>query len=554
MRRISFSLPARWLAAYALLAAAAASADDLRREPAVHALVGARIVQAPGQVLDSGTLIIRDGLIEAVGAEIEPPADARIWQSDDLTLYPGLIESFHLRDWPEKDGAPKAQAGHANGLVRPERDMLLHAYDEAAFKKLREAGFTTAVLVPKAGLFRGASVLMNLGDGPVQGSVLARQVAQNAKLQVFQDFSEGYPASTMGAVALFRQTLLDARWHREAQAVFAKNPRQPRPRFSTALDALEAAVTGGQPMVLESSDLHDTLRLAGLAREFGLNAVLVGTGDEYRRLEEIARAGLPMIVPIDFPKAPKVPEEDDLSVSLEALRRWDRAPDNPRLLAEAGVDFVLSSHDLSDAKKIHAMAAKAVERGYSADEVLAAFTTRPAERLGLSDRAGTLEAGKMANVIVADGDLFRDDTAIRSLFIDGRRFEIREVEAPTIDPIGTWEVVAEAPDGSQTVTLVLTGTVDNLSGSVGTPLGSLPLDEAYVSGNTVEVSFNATVLGLGTVTMSMTVDGESATGSGTTADGPFEVTAERVAQSETPELQNTDSQTRAGESGAEVKR
>ncbi|MEM8994163.1 MAG: amidohydrolase family protein, partial [Acidobacteriota bacterium] len=339
-----------------------------------------------------------------------------------------------------------------------------------------------------------------------------------------------------GAVALVRQTFLDAAHHARARALFAEQPRQERPAYSTALAALEGAADGSQPVVIESHDLRQSLLWAGLVDEFELDATLVGTGTEYRRLDELVEAGLPWILPLRFPKAPDVKDEDDLSIDLKTLRHWYWAPHNLRLAAEAGLDFVLTGHRLSEPRKIHEMAAKAIDRGFSADDVLAAFTSKPAERLGLGDRAGSLEKGKMANIVVADGDLFSAETSVRSVWVDGRRFEIKEIEPPTVDPLGTWDVSINAGDETMRVQMTLTGSVDALEGSIGTPLGSLPLEDAYVSGDTVEIVLDSTPLGMaGTVTFSMSIDGDSASGPGTSPEGPFTFTAVRIAGQEAPE-------------------
>lgn len=514
----------------ALMVAALVGEARADRVPRVHALVGARIVVAPGTIIESGTLVIRDGLIESVGAGVEAPDDARVWELEELTLYPGLIESLHLLDWPEPEEDETPHGGHPNVLVRPERDMLLYAGQEKAVEKLRQAGFTTAVFAPKQGLFRGSSIVRNLGDN-LHASLLERDRAQHLRLVGTDGFDGGYPTSTMGAVALLRQTLLDARHHGAAHAVFAKNPRQQRPAYSTALAALEDAAGGRQPVVMESNDIDDTLRLGRLAEEFSLDATIVGTGTEYQRLDEIAATGRPLILPVAFPKAPEVKEKDDWSVDLDTLRAWYWAPHNPRLLSEAGVDFVLTSHRLSEPKKLHEMAAEAIDRGLSEEQLLAALTTKPAARLGLTERAGTLEAGKMANIVVADGDIFTAETTIRSLWIDGDRFEIKKIEPPTVDPLGTWTVTVDTGDGTMTVQLTLTGSVEELDGLIGTPMGSLPLSDAYVSADTVEIALDSTPLGMpGSITLSMSIDGDSASGPGTSPQGPFTFTAERTAR------------------------
>lgn len=522
--RPSFRLPAAAACLLLALVATATAAD-----PGIHALTGARIVVAPGQVIESGTLVVRDGIIEAVGADVEPPADARVWELEGLTLYPGLIESFHLQDWPTPEGdAPAPQGGHPNRLVQPERDMARHAFDEDEWKKLRAAGFTSAVVVPEPGLFRGTSVLVNLGDD-LAGSLLRRGVAQNATLQT-NNFQDGYPGSLMGSIALFRQTLLDARWYSDARAAYAKNPAQARPESSTALEALGDVARGRAPIVLEARDVDDLLRLARLADEFDLDATLVGHGDEYKRLDSVVASGRPLILPVDLPDAPKVGEEDDLSVGLDTLRHWDRAPENPKRLADAGVRFVFTSHGLPSPAKIHPMLARVIERGFDRDATLAALTTEPAKRLGLDGRIGTLERGKIANLVVTEGDLFVESPKIRALWVDGRRYELQDVKPPTVDPLGTWSLVIDAGAGGQMpVQVVLAGSVETLSGHVVGPAGPMPFTEAYVSDDTVHFAIDGSQIGMpGTISFVMKVDGESASGSGTAPEGDFTFQGERT--------------------------
>lgn len=513
----------------------AARADDPDSLPQVHALTNARIVQGPGRVLESGTLVLRGGVIEAVGADVPVPDDAKVWDFTGATLYPGLVESFHTRDWPTPDAddedAPALQGLHGNPIVHPERDMTFHAHDEGEAKELREAGFTSAVIVPEPGLLRGSSVLIATGDGTLHRNLLRRNVAQNIRLATAED---GYPNSLMGSVALLRQTLLDARWHADAQAAYAADPRQARPDYSVALESLGDLVAGEAPAVMESSSPDDALRLARLASEFDLDATLVGSGQEYRRLDALAATGLPFVLPVKFPKEPKVGEEDDFSLDLDTLRHWDRAPDNPRLLHEAGVSFALTSHGLPEPKKIHEMLAKAIERGYGADQALAALTTVPAERLGMADRLGTLDVGKLANVVVADGELFVEKTKIRAVFVDGHHYEIKESKPPSVDPLGTWAIVIDAgPGGQIPVTVTLTGTVEDLSGNIAAQGGLLPLAEAEVSDDTVNFSFDSTPMGMpGSISFAMKVDGDSCSGTGTAPQGDFTFTGDRTARPE----------------------
>lgn len=500
--------------------------------PRVHALENARIVVAPGQVIENGTVVIRDGVIEAAGADVSAPADARLHDLEGKSVYPGLIEPYAELAWPEIEDDKAPKGGHRNAMVTPERRMAEHADDESRFKRLRGAGFTTAVVAPEPGILRGQSALLNLGDGGLAANLLDEQAAQNVTLRA-GSFGEGYPTSLMGAEALLRQSILDGRWYADARSAYARNPAQTRPAFDRSLESLAETVRGEQMLVAKADDALASLRWAHLADEMApLDMVLVGHGHEYERLDAIVATGLPMLLPIDFPTAPAVGEKDDGTVTMSALRHYKQAPDNPRLLIEAGAKVAFTSHGLSDPKKLHENLATAIERGLGADRALAALTTVPAAMLGLSDRAGTVEAGKMANLIVVDGELFTASPKIQTVWIDGAEYEIKVTEAPAVDPLGTWAVTIDAgPGGTMSVTVELTGSVDDLSGTVGTPAGALPFASAVVSGETVELELDGTPMGMpGVISFNMKVDGDSATGTGQAPPGPFTLTATRTAK------------------------
>ncbi len=513
----------------AVLAALPAVPAFAGQEPGVHALTGARIIPAPGEVIESGTLVIRNGLIEAIGADVEIPAEARVWELEGATLYPGLIESFYPLSLPiPEDDDMVPQGGHENPLVTPDRSAFPYAHDEDAYAKLQQAGFTTAVLVPKSGLFRGRSVLVNLGEGGVGEQVLTRDLTQVAQLATSADGS--YPGSLMGSIALFRQTLLDARWHAAAQKAFEANPRQQRPEYNSAWDALSEVATGREPIVLESQSPQDIHRLIALADEFGLDAILVGNGREYLLEGRLDTAGHPWILPVSLPKAPSVDEEHPEKADLMALRHWDQAPANAQRLLAGGATVAFTSHGSSDAKKIHEHLAVAIERGLTADQALAALTTTPAKMWGIADRAGTLEVGKMANVVVTEGDLFTDKVKITALWIDGVHSELKEIKPPTVDPAGSWDITIDAgPGGQLQVSLAFTGTVEDLSGSVSTPQGSLAMLDASVSGESVEFSIDSTPLGMpGTISFVMSIDGDTCSGTGVAPQGAFTFKGDRV--------------------------
>jgi imidazolonepropionase-like amidohydrolase len=516
------------------LAALAAPPPASAAAPDVHALTGVRIVVAPGRVIERGTVVLRDGLIEAVGEGVEPPPDARVWERDGLTVYPGLIEPYAVRSWPEGESegedAPEQRAAAPNPVVHPEREMAVFAADESADARLREAGFTAAAIAPRGGLLRGRSVLLGLGEAPVRDRILIPRLAQNVTLGAIAE--GGYPNSLMGSVALARESFLEADWYRRAQAAYRANPAQRRPGYDASLEALGPAAAGEEPVVLESEDLLGVLRSARLAEELGLRAWLVGSGVEYRRLELVAelagRLDAPMVVPVAFPEAPEV-GADPVDLDLDTLRHWKAAPGNPAALVEAGVTVAVTSHRLDQPKQLHARMATAVEAGLSPEDALAALTTVPARLLGVADRLGTVEPGKIANLVVLEGDLFREETAIQEVWVDGRRIEIEEIEPPAVEPAGTWELQVDTGDNQLPVTMVLEGEAPDLTGHLKVMGAEIQLTGARVSGTSVIIDFDGAGFGIpGPFTMTLEITGDRADGSGDGPPGPYGVRGTRV--------------------------
>jgi imidazolonepropionase-like amidohydrolase len=432
-RRSSRRSPVVLVVACAALMPALASAAT----PRVHAIVDARIVVAPGQVIERGTVVLRDGVITAVGARVAVPADARVWRGDSLTVYPGLIDAYVALADPaaRREGAPAPRpaaaepaptrgAAHALAPVHPEvRATTALPLQREQLEELRAAGFAAVQVAPPSGILRGQSAVIGLEDAEPNSAVIRADVAQVIALQPER---QGYPGSLMGAIAVVRQALLDARWHRDVHAAYARAPQgRERPEVNLSLQALEPLVASRQPALFVTDDMLEVLQAAAIAREGGITALAVAAGDEYKRAREIAAAGLPLIVPVRFPEAPDLSDPDlSLDVSTEELRHWNQAPGNAAALARAGVTFALTAHGLKDVKTFRSSVEKAIARGLEPSAALAAVTTTPARLLGLGDRLGTIAPGKIANLTVTRGDLFSEQGKVREVWVDGRRYEI----------------------------------------------------------------------------------------------------------------------------------
>ncbi len=438
------------LGAVLLLAAAVSSAAE---PPGVFALTNAKIVPAPGKAIEKGTVVVRDGVVAAVGATgaVAVPADAVILDLSGKTVYPGLIDPYvtlgrlggRKERTPDDDSAPAGRgrpvpvptpapetAGNVHPIARVDAERRASAevkVNAEALTALREAGFTLVQVVPDSGIFRGRGAVLALGDGPVSKNLVVPKTGQVVSMDAPGRTGFGdYPSSKMGVAAVVRQTLSDARWLREAEAAAKAKPSLGRPDRIEAWAALGDVVAGAEPVFIEASDVLALLRAGKIAAEFGLKPKYVGGGDAWLLMDEVKALSPEIILTLNFPAAPGVDDDDDWAdVSLTRLRRWDQAPSNPRWLRDAGIPVALTTHGLAEPGDLADRVRKARARGLSQDDVVAAFTTVPAKMLGISDRAGEIAPGKAANLVVVDGTLFADRSRVVTTWIDGKPYDAK---------------------------------------------------------------------------------------------------------------------------------
>ena len=465
-----------------------------------HALVGARVVTAPGQVLDGATIVIRNGLIQRVGRNMQPPAGARVWDLDGLTIYPGFIDAHADLGMDAVPEGGDVGPTHWNPQVRAWFSTTMNLQDDADRRAaLRSQGFGTALVVPKQGIFRGTASGVNLGDTGVRDRVLRPDLAQAMGFQRSFQLGGAYPNSPMGTIALMKQTFMDADWYVRAWGAYEASGRAfLPPETSAALAALEDAVRGDQPIVFETGSEEEYLRAHKLAAEYGVDAWYRGSGQEYRILDVLRGRTDPLIIPLSFPDAPNVNDpESALNASLADLRDWYLAPTSPAQLAGAGVRFAITSDGLSSLNEFLPNLRIAVARGLSTADALAALTTTPALWLGLENTHGTIQEGKVANLVVSEGDLFTEEATVRDVWVHGQAYGV--TRPPQIDPRGTWRIASDDEWGFEAA-LRLEGPLNRLRGSIditGPDGASINLASAEVVAETgrVEVRFDGEDLG-----------------------------------------------------------
>ncbi|HVE65712.1 MAG TPA: amidohydrolase family protein, partial [Thermoanaerobaculia bacterium] len=340
---------------------------------------------------------------------------------------------------PEERPTPAARASrgpadHPLAAVRADESVLdTLTIRDRVVETYRRMGFAVVGAVPDIGTLRGRGAVVSLAEGPLTSRVIEPESGQHVALEPepfdFSQFGRApYPVSRMGTVALVRQTLTDAAWWRQAAPAYAAQPSgRARPRFQTSKLALVAAAEGKETVVFEAADVLGLLRAGKIAREFKLKARYVGAGDEYRLREQVLALRPDLVVRVDFPRPNRLQDESEwLDLSLERLRAIDRAPSNPKWLKDAGLAFSFTTDGLDEAEDFPRRVREALARGLSRDDALAAVTTIPARQLGLADRLGAIEAGKIANLVVATGDPFSAATRVTDIWIDGKRYTVPE--------------------------------------------------------------------------------------------------------------------------------
>jgi imidazolonepropionase-like amidohydrolase len=405
----------------------------------VYALVGAKVMTVSGPVLESGTVVLRDGLIEAVGRDVALPRDARIIDAKGLVLTPGLIDAFSGAGLPS--AAPRGAGGGGGGggggaAASPApgslaaQALVIDKVRPSEALKVRDSGVTTVLVVPREGVVPGRSVLLNLSGEKVESMALKQPAALHLHMATL---TRQYPGSLMGTVGMARQALYDGQRYREEWSAYDKAPAgKKRPKYDSALEAWAEVAAGQLPLWVTATRENDIRRALGLADEFKIKVALLGAPQAYHVASLIKSRKVPLVVSVNFDPPRAVTgfgggggggggDEEKEKQDIEDAER------NPAELQKAGVNFALGS---GHAKDFLAGVRKAMERGLPAEAALRAITLGAAEALGVADRTGSLDRGKVANLVAWSGEPLSKDARAKLVFVDGQLYEPEERERP----------------------------------------------------------------------------------------------------------------------------
>ena len=512
-RAIRLLLPA--LAAAILFAASDVSAQF---EGRTYAITDARLVTLTGQVIESGTIVLRGGLIEALGADVSPPADAVLIDGDSLTVYPGFIDAYSQAGLVLLEGDEREYAGNIAHRLATEH------FDPAAdnLADYRKQGLTSALITRSDGVFGGQAVLMNLMGDDVPSMTVKAPVVQTMGYQR----QRGYPGTLMAVVAWQRQTLIDASYHALLQTRYRESPRSMvRPPADPALEALLPVAKGEAPVMGIVQIENDFKRLRNLSAEYNLSYWIAGAVEAFRVPDLIREAGVPVLVSLNFPSINQVTgyQFDRAYRNLteeekEELDSRDEAAvhSNPAAVFSTGVPFALATGGMQDVGDFLENLRLAVEAGLPADEALKALTINPATIFGVADVMGTLEPGKIANLTVTSGDIFTDEEAwVAHVFVDGRKETFEAPKPPSAgggdgSAGGSWTVTLSFGGESVEGELNLTQEGETVTGELTVEGESTDFEGTFREG---ELELTGSNPDLGTITLKAAIEGDEMTGS-----------------------------------------
>lgn len=518
------------LAAVLPLAVPGLMAQRAPSPPTVVAIIGARLVPVSGPVIERGTIVIRDGRISALGANVTAPADARIIDGSGLSIYPGLIDAAGSLGVPRPavggGGGPGGfgggggiqpvvvQQGSGNSTYpvgqRPEVVVVdLLKAGAAQWSGPHAAGITVAHTAPNSGMFRGQSAVIALGAGEVPALVIKTPVAQTI---AFQGIRGAFPGSLMGVFAAMRQMFLDAQRYGAAVAAAARDSRgAPRPAWDPSLEALQGALAGRMPVIFEADSEREILRALDFAREFNLKPIIAGGDEAWKVAARLKAENVPVLLSLNFPKRTAAPTADADPEPIRVLQGRVDAPKGPGRLAAAGVRFALSSGGGTSWSDHLPNMRRAVAEGLSPDAAIRAHTLGAAEILGVADRLGSLEVGKAAHLAVVRGDIFDSTSRVTHVVVDGAVIEIPAPAAAsangrpgggggrgpgggpgTTSLSGTWMTTVGIEGTDHTVTLALTVEGSRLTGTLQGGLGVAQISNGEM-GEAGEFRFTAPV-------------------------------------------------------------
>ena len=416
-----------WLFVSPLFAQTTYPANDVATpRSGYYAFINAKIYKDAKTIINSATLIIKQGKIEAVGTNLPVPKEAIIIDCKGKSIYPSFIDIYsdygmsQVQPSMTTYRSPSQMLSNTKGPYSWNQALkteVLHvknfAVNDARAKEYRKLGFGSVLTHQLDGISRGVGLLTTLAKEKENMVILKEKASAHFSFDKGSS-TQDYPNSLMGSIALLRQHFLDASWYKTKPSQEGLN---------LTLQAFND--NANLPQIFEVSDKWSVFRANKIGNEFGVQYIFKAGGNEYQRIEEIKATKSSFILPLNFPQAMDVEDPNDARfVNVSDLKHWELAPTNPAAFEKAGIPFALTASGLKDVSQFMPNLKKAIQNGLSEEKALEALTTTPASLLGVSNAVGSLEAGKWANFLITTGPIFADKTVLVENWIQGSSYGI----------------------------------------------------------------------------------------------------------------------------------
>ncbi|MFC1222303.1 amidohydrolase family protein [Pedobacter sp. BG31] len=503
--------------------------------PGMFAFTNATIVVNANQTLTNATLLIKGSTIQAVGTALAVPKGYVVIDLKGKFIYPSMVDAFSNYGLTEVSAQQRGFGGQRqsifvstkkgaygwNEAIRPETYVKnIFSTDSKKADELRKVGFGSVNVINRDGIARGISAAVTLNEGADNNVFLKDQTAANYSFNKGSS-SNDYPTSLMGSIALLRQTYYDAQWYSKQ-----------KDEYNISLD--EFARQQNIPQIFEVDGWQNILRADKIGKEFGKKYIIKSSGDEYQRINEVKATGASLIIPLTFPKAYDVEDPAEArNITLSQMKGWELAPTNPAALEKAGIRFAITSFGLENSRDFWANLRTAIENGLTEKQALQSITEIPASLLGISDKVGSLEKGKVANFLISSDNLFKNGNIIFENWVQGKRFIVNKMDVS--DLRGTYNLNV---DGVGALTLKITGAGGGSAGAIErVGVDSIKTTATFTrNGDWVNINFNLKKNPKGDIRLSgyitsanpVTLKGESALADGTI--GKFTATYKEAAK------------------------
>ncbi|MBC5842572.1 amidohydrolase family protein [Flavobacterium sp. F-380] len=397
------------------------------------AFTNAKIFVTPTQIIEKGTLLIQNGKVISAGKAVTLPKNTIVVNLEGKSIYPSFIDmytTFGIEKTKRAEGGgrqnplydTKKEGYYWNEHIKPETEAFANfKYDNAKAEELLKAGFGVVGTHVADGIAQGTGSLIALNNDDNSKRLLSNKITNHFSFSKSVGSIQSYPSSLMGMMALLRQMYLDLDWYKNGN--------------SKTTDLSLEAMKDNQKLVqiFASEDKLNSLRAAKIAKEFGLNYILKGGGNEFERIDEIKKTNASFIIPINFPEAFDVTNPYLASqLDFSDLRLWNQAPTNLKVLSDNGVVFALTTDKLKKIDDFRTNLLKAIQYGFDKTKALEALTTVPASLLGKSNEIGTLKDGSLANFLITSGEVFDKKTTIYENWVEGNKYVIKDMTAKDI--------------------------------------------------------------------------------------------------------------------------